>query len=54
MTVNVQGHAYLVPFVESGTDVFLKTIISSRSVDRGDFVLISDPRSDWKQRPVPP
>ena len=28
--VNVQDYAYLVPFVESETEVFLKTIIPSR------------------------
>jgi uncharacterized DUF497 family protein len=28
--VNVQGYAYLVPFVESDAEVFLKTIIPSR------------------------
>lgn len=32
--VNVQGYAYLVPFVESDTDVFLKTIIPSRKATR--------------------
>jgi len=28
--VNIEGYAYLVPFVESETEVFLKTIIPSR------------------------
>lgn len=28
--VNIDNYAYLVPFVESGTEVFLKTIIPSR------------------------
>ena len=32
--VNVQGYAYLVPFVESDTEVFLKTIIPSRKATR--------------------
>jgi uncharacterized DUF497 family protein len=32
--VNVQGYAYLVPFVESATEVFLKTIIPSRKATR--------------------
>jgi len=32
--VNVQGYAYLVPFVESETEVFLKTIIPSRKATR--------------------
>lgn len=28
--VNVEGYAYLVPFVESESEVFLKTVIPSR------------------------
>ena len=28
--VNIGGYAYLVPFVESATEVFLKTVIPSR------------------------
>ncbi len=28
--VNIGGYAYLVPFVESGTEAFLKTVIPSR------------------------
>ena len=28
--VNIGDYAYLVPFVESGTEVFLKTVIPSR------------------------
>jgi uncharacterized DUF497 family protein len=32
--VNVQGYAYLVPFVESDTEVFLKTIIPSRKATK--------------------
>ena len=32
--VNVQGYACLVPFVESETEVFLKTIIPSRKATR--------------------
>ncbi|PKB72696.1 MAG: toxin [SAR202 cluster bacterium Io17-Chloro-G7] len=28
--VNINGYAYLVPFVESETEVFLKTVIPSR------------------------
>jgi hypothetical protein len=32
--VNVQGYAYLVPFVESDAEVFLKTIIPSRKATK--------------------
>jgi len=32
--VAVDGYAYLVPFVESDTEVFLKTIIPSRKATR--------------------
>ncbi len=32
--VNIRGYAYLVPFVESETEVFLKTIIPSRKATR--------------------
>ena len=32
--VNVEGYAYLVPFVEDEQEVFLKTIIPSRKATR--------------------
>jgi len=32
--VNVQGYAYLVPFLESDAEVFLKTIIPSRKATK--------------------
>ena len=32
--VIVDGYAYLVPYVESGTEVFLKTIIPSRKATK--------------------
>jgi uncharacterized DUF497 family protein len=32
--VNVDGYAYVVPFVEDETEVFLKTIIPSRKATR--------------------
>ena len=32
--VDVEGYAHLVPFVESGEEVFLKTIIPSRKATR--------------------
>ena len=32
--VNIEGYAYLVPFVEDDTEVFLKTIIPSRKATR--------------------
>ena len=32
--VNVEGYAYLVPFVEDAHEVFLKTIIPSRKATR--------------------
>ena len=32
--VNVEGYAYLVPFVEDDTVIFLKTIIPSRKATR--------------------
>jgi uncharacterized DUF497 family protein len=32
--VNVEGYAYLVPFVEHESEVFLKTIIPSRKATR--------------------
>lgn len=35
--VNVEGYAYLVPFVEDEQEVFLKTIIPSRKATR-DFL----------------
>jgi uncharacterized DUF497 family protein len=35
MVVNVEGYAYLVPFVEDDREVFLKTIIPSRKATRG-------------------
>ena len=34
LVVNVQGYAYLVPFVESSEGRFLKTIIPSRKATR--------------------
>jgi uncharacterized DUF497 family protein len=32
--VLIEGYAYLVPFVESATEIFLKTIIPSRKASR--------------------
>lgn len=32
--VDIEGHAYLVPFVETDDEVFLKTIIPSRKATR--------------------
>ena len=32
--VAIEGYAYLVPFVETETEIFLKTIIPSRKVTR--------------------
>lgn len=32
--VLVEGHAYLAPFVESNSDIFLKTIIPSRKASK--------------------
>lgn len=32
--VNIRGYAYLIPFVESEIEVFLKTIIPSRKATR--------------------
>ena len=32
--VNIEGYAYLVPFVESDEEVFLKTIIPSRKATK--------------------
>jgi putative transposon-encoded protein len=32
--VIIEGYAYLVPYVESGTEIFLKTIIPSRKATR--------------------
>lgn len=37
MVVQVTGYAYLVPFVEEGDHLFLKTIIPSRKATR-DFI----------------
>lgn len=37
MVVNVEGYAYLVPFVETEREVFLKTIIPSRKATR-DYI----------------
>ncbi len=34
MVVNIEGYAYLVPFVEDEREVFLKTIIPSRKATR--------------------
>ena len=39
--VVIDDYAYLVPFVESGTEVFLKTIIPSRAATRR---YLGDPR----------
>ena len=33
--VRIRGYAYLVPFVETDEEVFLKTIIPSRNATRG-------------------
>jgi uncharacterized DUF497 family protein len=35
--VNVDGYAYLVPFVEDEHEVFLKTIVPSRQATRDDL-----------------
>jgi uncharacterized DUF497 family protein len=32
--VNIDGYAYLIPYVESETDIFLKTIIPSRKATK--------------------
>jgi len=32
--VEIEGYAYLVPYVESDTDIFLKTIIPSRKATK--------------------
>ncbi len=34
LIVRIRGYAYLVPFVETATEVFLKTIIPSRKATR--------------------
>ncbi|MFV2074125.1 MAG: toxin [Thermoanaerobaculales bacterium] len=34
MVVNVEGYAYLVPFVEDDREIFLKTVIPSRKATR--------------------
>ena len=34
LVVRIRGYAYLVPFVETETEVFLKTIIPSRKATR--------------------
>ena len=34
MVVNVEGYAYLVPYVEDDQEIFLKTIIPSRKATR--------------------
>ena len=34
LVVRIRGYAYLVPFVETGKEVFLKTIIPSRKATR--------------------
>ena len=41
MVVDVEGYAYLVPFVEDQTGVFLKTIIPNRKATR-DYIGSSD------------
>ncbi len=35
--VNLEGYAYLVPFVESADGIFLKTIIPSRKMTQRDL-----------------
>lgn len=32
--INIEGYAYLIPFVENETEVFLKTIIPSRKATK--------------------
>lgn len=34
LVVIIEGYAYLVPFVESDTEIFLKTIIPSRKATK--------------------
>ena len=34
LTVNVEGYAYLVPFVENNETIFLKTVIPSRKMTK--------------------
>jgi uncharacterized DUF497 family protein len=34
LIVDVEGYAFLVPFVESGESIFLKTVIPSRKMTR--------------------
>jgi uncharacterized DUF497 family protein len=43
--VNIEGYAYLVPFVESATEVFLKTIIPSRKATR-HYLKVGDDEQD--------
>jgi len=42
MVVDVEGYAYLVPFVEDQTGVFLKTIIPSRKATRDYLGSVDD------------
>lgn len=39
--INIEGYAYLVPFVESENEVFLKTIIPSRKFTR-EYLKVDD------------
>ncbi|MBA1446697.1 MAG: hypothetical protein FE835_17700 [Gammaproteobacteria bacterium] len=39
--VNIENYAYLVPFVENETEIFLKTIIPSRKATR-KYLEVSD------------
>ena len=39
--VNIDGYAYLIPFVENDTEIFLKTIIPSRKATR-KYLEVSD------------
>ncbi len=39
--VGIEKYAYLVPFVESGTEIFLKTIIPSRKATK-KYIEVSD------------
>ena len=43
--VNVEGYAYLVPFVESDSEVFLKTVIPSRKATR-QYLKVDDDEQD--------
>ncbi len=39
--VNIENYAYLVPFVENNSEIFLKTIIPSRKATR-KYIEVSD------------